>query len=277
MPDKAPDNAPDKGHGTGPEAGPSAVEVVRAGVLAGVPHGFLGRRGGVSTGAIAGLNVGLGAGDDDAAVQRNRALAAAAVLPGAPLATVYQVHSAACVTTRAAWPDAERPHADALVTDRPGLLLGIVTADCAPVLLADAAAGVVGAAHAGWKGAIGGVTDATIAAMEALGARRAQIVAAVGPCIAQASYEVDAAFADRFVAQSPAHAGLFAPGRPGHFQFDLEGYVAGRLESAGIGAVERLGLDTCGDEARFYSFRRATLRGEPTYGRQIAVIAAPLG
>lgn len=251
---------------------PEPVEVNRAAVLAGVAHGFLGRRGGVSTGLVAGLNVGLGAGDDDAAVQRNRALAVDAVLPGARLATVYQVHSPDCVVADAPWPDAERPHADALVTDRPGLLLGIVTADCAPVLLADREAGVVGAAHAGWKGAIGGVTDATVAAMEGLGARRGRIVAAVGPCIAQASYEVDAAFAERFNADDPANARFFAAGRSGHFQFDLEGYVAARLAAAGIATVERLGLDTYPDQARFYSFRRATHRVEPNYGRQISVI-----
>lgn len=257
---------------TGAGSAPEAVEVNRAAVLGDIPHGFLGRRGGVSTGLIAGLNVGLGAGDADVAVQRNRQLAVAAVLPGAGLATVYQVHSPDCVTAAAPWPDAARPHADALVTDRPGLLLGIVTADCAPVLLADRDAGVVGAAHAGWKGAIGGVTDATIAAMEALGARRANIVAAVGPCIAQASYEVDAAFAERFCAQDGGNARFFAPGRARHFQFDLEGYVAARLEAAGVTAVERLRLDTYPDPARFYSFRRATHRGEPNYGRQISVI-----
>jgi len=248
------------------------VEVFRAGVLKGVAHGFLGRRGGTSTGLVAGLNVGLGAGDDDGAVRRNRALAVEAVLPGAKLVTVYQVHSPDCVTAAAPWPDAERPHADALVTDRPGLLLGVVTADCAPVLLADREAGVIGAAHAGWKGAVGGVTDSTIAAMEALGARRERIAAAVGPCIAQVSYEVDAGFRDRFCADSEANARFFAPGRPGHFQFDLEGYVAVRLEFAEIRRVERLGLDTYPDPQRFYSYRRATHRGEAAYGRQIALI-----
>ncbi|MCB2058777.1 MAG: laccase domain-containing protein, partial [Novosphingobium sp.] len=160
---------------------PEPVEVFRAEALTGVPHGFLGRRGGISTGLVAGLNLGLGAGDDEAAVQVNRTLAIAAILPGADLATVYQVHSANCVVANGPWPDAARPHADALVTDRPGLLLGVVTADCAPVLLADCEAGVVGAAHAGWKGAIGGVTDAAIEAMEALGARRERIRAAIGP------------------------------------------------------------------------------------------------
>jgi hypothetical protein len=250
----------------------SAVEVNRAGVLAGVAHGFLGRRGGVSTGVVAGLNVGLGAGDDGAAVAENRKRAVAAVLPGARLATVYQVHSPDCVSTTAPWPDDARPHADALVTNQPGLLLGVVTADCAPVLLADRVAGVVGAAHAGWKGAVGGVTDSTIAAMEALGAQRRRIVAAIGPCIALASYEVDAAFLGPFLAQDAAHARFFHPGRTGHHQFDLEGYVAARLEAAGIGAVERLGLDTYPAADRFFSFRRATHRAEPAYGRQISLI-----
>lgn len=247
-------------------------EVNRAGALTDIPHGFLGRRGGVSTGLVAGLNVGLGAGDEDAAVQRNRALAVGAVLPGARLATVYQVHSPDCVTVAEPWPDAARPHADALVTNRPGLVLGIVTADCAPVLMADREAGVIGAAHAGWKGAIGGVTDSTIAAMEALGARRGRIVAAVGPCIAQASYEVDDAFRQRFAAEADGNARFFAAGAPGHWQFDLEGYVAARLEAAGCRQVERLGLDTYPDADRFYSFRRATHRAEPNYGRQISLI-----
>lgn len=247
-------------------------EVIRAALLEGVSHGFFGRRGGVSQGVVAGLNVGLGAGDDDAAVQRNRALAVEAVLPGARLATVYQIHSPDCVTVVEPWPDAGRPQADALVTDRPGLLLGVVTADCAPVLLADRAAGVVGAAHAGWKGAAGGVTDATIAAMEALGAERGRIVAAIGPCIAQASYEVDTVFRDRFCSEAEVNASFFEQGRPGHWQFDLEGYVAARLAGAGIAAVERMGLDTYPDADRFYSFRRATHRGEPTYGRQISLI-----
>lgn len=244
------------------------VTVHRAAALAGVPHGFLGRRGGVSTG----LNAGLGAGDDAAAVYANRALAVQAVLPGAALATVYQVHSAECAVAVTPWPDAERPHADALVTNRPGLLLGIVTADCAPVLLADPAAGVIGAAHAGWKGALGGVTDAVIAAMEALGAQRGRIAAAIGPCIAQASYEVDAAFQDRFCADHHGNAVFFAPGRSGHFQFDLEGYVALRLETAQVGAVERLHLDTYVDRNGFYSYRRATHANAPNYGRQLSVI-----
>jgi YfiH family protein len=248
------------------------VEVIRARSLAGVAHGFLGRRGGVSTGAMAGLNVGLGSDDDPAAIAENRRLAAAAVLPGGRLVTLYQVHSADAVTVLTAHDDADRPHADALVTDRPGLALGILTADCAPVLLADRDAGVVGAAHAGWKGAIGGVTDATIAAMIALGARRDRIVAAIGPCIARASYEVDAGFLRRFADADPANERFFADGRDDHHQFDLEAYVAHRLFAAGIARIEALGLDTYADEERFYSYRRATHQGAPSYGRQITII-----
>ncbi|WP_267397114.1 peptidoglycan editing factor PgeF [Sphingomonas sp. GC_Shp_1] len=251
-----------------------SVEVNRAAALAGVAHGFLGRRGGVSTGAMAGLNVGLGSDDDPTAVADNRRRAADAVAPGASLVTVYQVHSATAVTVIAPVADDARAQADALVTDRPGLVLGILTADCAPVLFADAQAGVVGAAHAGWKGALGGVTDATLAAMERLGAQRARIVAAVGPCIARTSYEVDDAFLARFAAADPANERFFVDGAPGHHQFDLEANVVARLAAAGIGRVEALGLDTYAAEDRFYSFRRATHRGEPSYGRQISLIAA---
>lgn len=248
------------------------VEVIRAAALDGVAHGFLGRRGGVSLGPVAGLNAGLGSQDDPAAIAENRARAAQAVLPGARLVGLYQVHSPVCVTVTQPWADAERPEADAMVTAQPGLLLGILTADCAPVLLADREAGVTGAAHAGWKGAISGVTDATIAAMEALGARRARITAAIGPCIAQASYEVDDSFRARFADADTGNARFFAAGRAGHWHFDLEGYVSGRLESAGIGAVQRLGIDTLAAPERFYSYRRACLAGEAAYGRQISLV-----
>lgn len=245
---------------------------IRARIFGELPHGFLGREGGVSTGIHAGLNVGLGSDDDRAAIAENRARAVAAVLPGAALVTLHQVHSADAVVATAAFADEARPKADALVTDRPGLLLGILTADCAPILFADTAAGVVGAAHAGWKGAIGGVTDATIAAMERLGADRDAIVAAIGPCIARASYEVDESFLRRFCESDPENERFFADGRPEHWQFDLEGYVVARLAAAGIGRVEALGLDTYADEARFFSYRRATHRGEPGYGREISLI-----
>lgn len=252
-----------------------AVEVIRANLQSGIPHGFLGRRGGVSTGVTAGLDMGLRGMDiaDPALadVRENRRRGAEAVLPGARLISVYQVHGADCVDA-GEWSEAERPHADALVTDRPGVLLGILTADCAPVLFADRTAGVIGAAHAGWKGAVLGVTDSTVVAMERLGARRGDIVAAIGPCIAQSSYEVDEGFRARLVDAAADNARFFAAGAPGHWQFDLEGYVAHRLECAGIGAVERLGLDTYADEARFFSFRRATHRREPDYGRQMSLI-----
>ncbi len=251
------------------------IDIFRAPALDGLPHGFLGRRGGVSTGVHAGLNVGVGSEDDADAVMENRRRAAEAVLPGADLATVFQVHSPDAVVATKAWPLDARPSADALVTDRPGLLLGILTADCAPVLLADQAAGVVGAAHAGWKGALGGVTDQTIDAMVGLGADRSRIAAAIGPCIARASYEVDADFARRFEAADPANERFFSPGRPLHFQFDLEGYVVHRLAAAGITKVTALGLDTYSDAHRFYSFRRATHQGEPGYGRQISLIGLP--
>lgn len=251
------------------------LEVIRADALTGVPHGFLGRRGGVSHNLYHGLNVGLGSGDDQNAVAENRELAVEAVERGAKLVTLHQVHSATALYATAPWRDAERPNADALVTDRPGLLLGILTADCAPVLLADRQAGVVGAAHAGWQGALAGVTDAVVAEMEARGAKRERIAAAIGPCIARASYEVDDVFARRFEEHDPANERFFSPGREGHQQFDLEGYVAARLAAAGITRVEALGLDTYQQEDRFFSFRRATHRGEPDYGRQISLIGVP--
>jgi YfiH family protein len=252
----------------------SDVEVILATALDGVAHGFLGRRGGVSSGIHAGLNVGIGSADDARTVARNRTLALDAVRPGATLTTVYQVHSSDCVTVLAPFGEGLRPHADALVTDRPGLALGVLTADCAPVLFADVQAGVVGAAHAGWKGAFGGVTDATVAAMEALGACRDRIAAAIGPCIARASYEVDAAFRTRFRDADPENERFFVEGvRAGHAQFDLEGYVAHRLAIAGVGRIEALGLDTYADADRFFSFRRATHREEADYGRQISIIA----
>jgi polyphenol oxidase len=179
---------------------------------------------------------------------------------------------ARCVTLAEPWDDAARPEADALVTDRRGVLLAIVTADCAPVLLTDRAAGVIGAAHAGWKGALGGVIENTVAAMEVLGARRSEIAAAIGPCIAQASYEVDEGFAARFAAEDAGNTQFFVAGKPGHVQFDLEGYVASRLAAAGIGTIDPLGLDTLAAPDRFYSYRRATLCGEPAYGRQLSLI-----
>jgi YfiH family protein len=250
-----------------------SLEVIRATGLDNTAHGFLGRRGGVSTGELAGLNVGYGSNDERSAIDENRRLAVAAILPGAELATMHQVHSAEVVYVDAPWPQDERPRADAMVTDRPNLLLGILTADCAPVLFADAEAGVIGAAHAGWRGALAGVTDATIAAMEQVGARRDRIRAAIGPCIAQPSYEVDEGFRTRFLEPDPANERFFADATWGKPHFDLEAYVEHRLRSAGIVTVEALHLDTYADPDRFYSYRRATHGGEADYGRQLSAIA----
>jgi polyphenol oxidase len=248
------------------------VPVVRSALLADVPHGFLTRQGGVSSGDLASLNCGTGSGDDPALIAANRARAANAILPGAALCGVYQVHGRTCATVQAPWADADRPEADALVTDRPGVLLGILTADCVPVLFADATAGVVGAAHAGWKGALAGVTDATLDAMIALGADPAHIVAAVGPCIARASYEVDAGLLRAFTDADPANERFFMEGKPDHWQFDLEAYVGARLAAAGLRQVELLGCDTYANAHDYFSYRRATHRGEPGYGRQISLI-----
>jgi YfiH family protein len=248
------------------------LDIVRAAALDGVPHGFFGRRGGHSTGAVAGLNCGTGSGDDLAIVEANRRLAADAILPGAPIASVYQIHSPATVIVTAAVPHGERPRADALVTDRPGLLLGIVTADCAPILMADMQAGVIGAAHAGWRGALAGVTDQAIAAMLSLGARIERIAAAIGPCLARASFEVGHDFPDQLIADDPANERFFSEGSNGKPHFDLEAYLAARLAAAGVRRIEASGLDTYPLEDRFYSYRRATHRSEPTYGRQISLI-----
>lgn len=249
-----------------------SLDIVRAAALAGVPHGFFGRSGGLSAGAVAGLNCGTGSGDDPATVEANRRLAADAILPGAPIASVYQIHSPTAVIVTEAVPHAERPQADALVTDRPGLLLAIVTADCAPILLADAEAGVIGAAHAGWRGALAGVTDQAIATMLSLGARIERIVAAIGPCLAKASFEVGHDFPAPLLADDPENERFFSEGPQGKPHFDLEAYLVARLAAAGVLWVETYGLDTYALEDRFYSYRRATHRHEPTYGRQISLI-----
>jgi YfiH family protein len=251
------------------------IELLRANGLEDVPHGFAGRRGGVSTGVHAGLNVGLGSHDDREAVMRNRDLARDALLPGATLVTVHQVHSPDVMTVTDPIADTARPAADAMVTNHPGLVLGILTADCVPVLFADADAGVVGAAHAGWKGAIGGVTDRTIEAMVALGADPARIACAIGPCIGRASYEVGDDFAARFEKDDSANERFFTPGRPGHHQFDIAAYVAARLAGAGIGRIALLDEDTYSQPDRFYSYRRACHAQESDYGRQISMIALP--
>ena len=218
------------------------AEVLRSALLGDIPHSFSTREG----------------------------LEADAVLPGAPLVMVKQVHGIAVETVTG--PLDTPPEADALVTDRPGLLLGIVTADCAPVLLADAEAGVIGAAHAGWRGAVDGVIEATVAAMAKLGARPKNMSAAIGPCIAQASYEVDAAMRSRFAEDAQR---FFAAGREGHWQFDLPGYVAHRLAGAGLARIDAAPPDTYAEPDRFHSYRRASHLGQETGGRQTSVIALP--
>ncbi|WP_432768110.1 MAG: peptidoglycan editing factor PgeF [Sphingopyxis sp.] len=243
-----------------------------ADTLAGVPHGFFGRRGGVSAGELASLNCGLGSGDDPALIAENRRRVADAVLPGAALAGLYQVHGSRCVIVDGDTDLAGRPEADALATRTPGILLGVLTADCVPVLLADRAAGVVGAAHAGWKGAIAGVTDATLDAMESLGAQRGRIAAAVGPCIARASYEVDDGFVQRFIADDPGNERFFAAGKPGHAMFDIAAYVAARLAAAGVARIAIGGQDTYAERDDYFSYRHACHQGENSYGRQMSVI-----
>jgi polyphenol oxidase len=251
------------------------VEVVRSGPLGNLPHGFLGRRGGVSQGEMWGLNVGYGSGDDPQLIAENRRRAIDALLPRASLATVHQVHSPTVVYVEQPWEQDQRPHADAMVTDRRGILLGVLTADCAPVLFADEVAGVVAAAHSGWRGAIGGVNEATIEAMEKLGAKRERIAAAVGPSVEQRSYEVDEAFRERFIEQDRANGRFFVAGPAGKPHFDLTGYILQRLDDAGIAEAEALRLDTYSDPDRFYSYRRSTHRNEPSYGRQISMIGLP--
>ena len=248
------------------------VEVVRSSALSTVAHGFLGRIGGVSTGIYAGLNCSLGSDDLRDNVIENRRRAVAAIMPGAALARVYQVHSPDVVTVTGPIDQDNPPKADALVTDRPNILLAVQTADCVPVLFADKDAGVIGAAHSGWKGAFTGVNENTIAAMEALGAQRDRITCAIGPCIAQRSYEVDATFFGRFAEANPENARFFRDGKAGHYQFDIEGYVAARLAAAGITTVACLGEDTYSQPKRFFSYRRSCHLGEPGYGGEMSLI-----
>ncbi len=237
-----------------------------------VAHGFFGRRGGVSTGPYASLNCAFSGQDDPAAVRENRARAAWALgVDPANLVGVHQVHGALAVTVREAWAPGAGPRADAMVTDRPGLALGIITADCAPVLFADADAGVIGAAHAGWRGALGGVLEATLVAMATLGARR--IRAAIGPCIAQASYEVGPDLRDAILPRDAGDVRFFGHGqREGRWQFDLPGYCNARLRAAGIGDIGIVAADTCAREEEFFSHRRRMLAGGGPIGHQISVI-----
>jgi YfiH family protein len=246
---------------------PFAIE--RAEALEGVPHGFFGSAGGAH-------QFGYGGPGEAGAIAVLRAAAAEAIAPGAALVAPHQVHSPDVVTVHEAWEDAPqgRPVADALVTDRPGLALGIVTADCAPILFAEARAGVVGAAHAGWRGAQAGVIANTLAAMEALGADPAGIAAAIGPAIARESYEVDAAFRAHFTPADEVHF-TAAPVREGkaRWRFDLPGYVASQLMQSGVRKINYVGGDTFLHTWRYHSYRRASSCGEPGYGRQISLIA----
>ena len=249
----------------------AGFQIERHGLLESVPHGFFGSNGG-------GDQFGFGGPGDGAEVRALRAAAAAAILPGGRLAAPHQVHSPDVVTVTAAWDDAAegRPVADAVVTATPGIVLGIVTADCGPILLADRGAGVIGAAHAGWRGAVDGVLENTIAAMEALGATRSGIAAVLGPTIAQASYEVDPPVRARF----PDDAGrFFAPAaeRDGvpRWHFDLPGFIMARLSAAGLSKIADTGRDTFSHVTRYHSHRRSTQGGEANYGRQISMIALP--
>lgn len=243
-----------------------------------IRHGFFTRRGGASEGIYASLNCGLGSNDDKSHVHENRRRAMREIgLAEDALRTVYQIHSANVVTIGAGFEDTAATRADALASAQPGIALGVLAADCAPVLLADSESGVIGAAHAGWRGAVSGVIEATIAAMVGLGAEPRRITAVVGPCIAQQSYEVGVEFPQPFQAQDPANGRFFAPGsRDGHLQFDLPGYVLSRLAGAGVSAASAVGADTYADEDLF-SYRRTCHRGEPDYGRNLSVIALAEG
>jgi YfiH family protein len=245
----------------------------RLSALPGVAHGFFGRRGGVSGGLYASLNCGLGSKDDPAAVAQNRARIAAA-LAVAPdhLLTAYQVHSARAARVSGPWGASPRPEVDGLATTTPNVAVAALAADCAPILLADAEARVVCAVHAGWKGALAGVLDAAITDMIAAGAHAPRIVAAIGPCIGQTSYEVGPEFQAQFVAASGAFAAFFAPGAGDRLLFDLKGFCAARLAGAGVTAVDILPHDTCADPENFFSNRRAHKAGEPDFGRNLSAI-----
>lgn len=257
------------------EALPAPIESVLLKEATGdrIRHGYFTRTGGVSEGLYRGLNVGLGSNDERENVIENRARVARWFdLPPERLATVHQVHSPDVVTVDARY-DGSRPEADAMVTATPGIVIGVLSADCGPILFADPERRIVGAAHAGWKGALTGVLENTVEAMVKLGAERDAIIACLGPSISQANYEVGPEFVDRFLASNPLYEGYFVPSpKPGHAMFDLQGLTVQRLRDAGVQA-ESLDLCTYPDTDRFFSYRRTTHAGEPDYGRQISAIA----
>lgn len=241
---------------------------------AGIRHAFFTREGGVSTGVYASLNGGIGSNDDPAAVAENRRRMAEHLdVEAENLLSLYQIHSDIAVTVEAPWTLAERPQADAMVTRKPGLALGVGAADCGPILFADPEVNVVGAAHSGWKGAIGGVLESTITAMERLGASRTRMIVAIGPMLSQANYEVGPEFKTQFLTETAENARFFRPGqRETHPFFDLPGYISARLERAGVAEIDKLDLCTYADPQRFFSYRRKTHLNEPDYGRLIAAI-----
>jgi YfiH family protein len=237
-------------------------------------HGFFTREGGVSSGVYKGLNCGYGSGDDNANIDQNRSIAMAKLgISRKNLNTIHQIHSSNVVVAQAPWSFYDRPKADAIVTDKPGLAIGIMTADCTPVLFADPYGGVIGAAHAGWKGAFAGVLSGTVEKMEQLGADRAQIIAAVGPCIHQGSYEVGPEFINQFLTKNPKNSEFFIPSsKDSYHLFDLPGFVLSKLNVLGLSVVQSVSEDTYADENKFYSYRRATHAKEADYGRCISAI-----
>lgn len=252
---------------------PPAIQSVPLTALGRVRHGFFTREGGVSSGLFSSLNCGFGSSDDAAAVAENRRRATVSL--GAAddaLTTVYQVHGTAVVPVETGWDHGDAPKADGMVTNREGVVLGILTADCAPVLFADEQAGVIGACHAGWRGALDGIVEATVTAMEGLGARRRGIHAAIGPCIAQQSYQVGPEFRDRFLDANADTTRFFEADDGDRFRFDLPGYVADRLKGSHIGTVGTTDSDTCAETGRLFSYRRSTLSGEADFGRALSAI-----
>lgn len=262
----------------GTSSPPPLIEAAALTGLDGIRHGFFSRKGGVSKGVYTSLNCGFGSSDSADSVAENRRRATIALDSAADdLTTIYQIHGTNVVTVDKSWHYDDAPKADGMVTNRGGIVLGILTADCAPVLFADAQAGVIGACHAGWRGALDGIVEATVAAMEQLGASRAAIRAAIGPTIAQDSYQVGPEFRDRFIDQTAANDRFFGPDDEDRHRFDLPGYVGNRLEASGIGVVESVGRDTCADSDTLFSYRRSTLNGEPDFGRALSAIALPRG